>query len=125
MENHDIHLLVEELEEYRREKDNIRKVLGSIGGSLTGWRETLFNYVFVGIMFWLFMMDIYRHFNTVDHKLPGFFSLQLGVFLVSIKVIWMIHLQTKIAHFQFWILNSIEFRLNSISKIINEIRLNN
>jgi len=33
---------------------------------------------------------------------------------VSIKIIWMIHQQQKIDHFQFWILNSIEFRLNEI-----------
>lgn len=29
--------------------------------------------------------------------------------------------QTKVEHFQFWILNSIEFRLNNLSREMNEI----
>jgi hypothetical protein len=33
----------------------------------------------------------------------------------------MIHKQTKVEHFQFWILNSIKFRLNNLSREINEI----
>ena len=49
------------------------------------------------------------------------FSLGLGVLLVSVKIVWMIHKQAKVEHFQFWILNSIEFRLNDIAKTINRI----
>jgi len=33
----------------------------------------------------------------------------------------MIHRQTKVEHFQFWILQSIEFRLNDLSKKIKNI----
>jgi hypothetical protein len=41
--------------------------------------------------------------------------------VVSLKIIWMIYKQTKVEHFQFWILNSIEFRLNNVSKQLNDI----
>jgi len=41
--------------------------------------------------------------------------------LVSIKIIWMIHKQGKLEHFQFWILNSIEFRLNDVSRRMKDI----
>jgi hypothetical protein len=40
---------------------------------------------------------------------------------VSLKIIWMIHAQTKVDHFQFWILNSIEFRMNMVSRRIAEL----
>ncbi len=34
---------------------------------------------------------------------------------------WMIHKQARVEHFQFWILNSIEFRLNDVSKKLSRI----
>ena len=39
-----------------------------------------------------------------------------ALLLVSLKIIWMIHRQSRIDHFQFWILNSIDFQINSIAK---------
>jgi hypothetical protein len=33
----------------------------------------------------------------------------------------MMHKQIKVEHFQFWILNSIEFRLNDVSKRMSKI----
>lgn len=37
------------------------------------------------------------------------------------QIIWMINGQTKIEHFQFWILNSIEFQINLLTKRLKEI----
>jgi hypothetical protein len=45
----------------------------------------------------------------------------MAVLLVSVKIVWMIHKGTKLEHFQFWVLSSIEFRLNDLSKHIREI----
>jgi hypothetical protein len=53
--------------------------------------------------------------------LPPLFSIELGVLLVSVKIIWMIHKQARVEHFQFWILNSIEFRLNEITKSVRRL----
>lgn len=41
--------------------------------------------------------------------------------LVSLKIIWMIHRQTKIDHFQFWILTSIEFQVSAVAKKLAEL----
>ena len=49
---------------------------------------------------------------------------ELGILLVSVKIVWMIHKQTKVEHFQFWILNSIEFRLNDLSNRLRSIERN-
>jgi len=48
--------------------------------------------------------------------LPQSLSVEMAVLLVSLMIIWMIHKQSKIDHLQFWVLNSIEFQINSISK---------
>ena len=48
-------------------------------------------------------------------------SLELGVLLVSIKIVFMIHSQQKVNHFEFWILNSIEYRMNDISKMVRKM----
>ena len=50
------------------------------------------------------------------HILPSNISIEIGILLVSIKIVWMIHSQGKYNHFVFWILNSIEYRINDISK---------
>ena len=64
--------------------------------------------------------DILR--QELEHcRIPTIVSIELAVFLVSLKIIWMIHRQTKVEHFQFWILNAIEFQINLLSKRLKEI----
>jgi hypothetical protein len=69
----------------------------------------------------LLVFDILRHAFHLSVPLPQMFSLEVAVLLVSIKIIWMIHKGTKVEHFQFWVLNSIEFRLNDLSRHVREI----
>jgi hypothetical protein len=69
----------------------------------------------------LLVFDVLRHVLTIDLPLPQSFSLEVGVLLVSLNIIWMIHKQTKVEHFQFWILNSIEYRPNDIAKRIQRL----
>lgn len=77
--------------------------------------------IFAAAIFVVFLADVLRHLIGIDIPLPPMFSLGLGVLLVSVKIVWMIHKQAKVEHFQFWILNSIEFRLNDVSRKIDRI----
>ena len=113
--------LIEELEQFRAEKEKIRMLVGQIGGKGGEKIDKIINISFVIFLVVLFSIDILRHFMGIEIPLPPIFSLEVGVLMVSIKIIWMIHRQTKVEHFQFWILNSIEFRLNSLSKQIKEL----
>jgi len=70
----------------------------------------------------LFCYDLIRHLFDLPALVHPMFSMEIGLLLVSVKIIWMIHKQTKVDHFQFWILNSIEFRLNEIAKDIRQIK---
>jgi len=113
--------LKEELEQFRREKEQIRKLVGRIGGKATAKRDKVINVAFVMAIVALFSLDFLRHLLGFSVALPLLFSIELGVLFVSMKIIWMIHKQAKLEHFQFWILNSIEFRLNDVAKRMREI----
>ena len=122
----ELEALREELEDYRKEKEQIRQVIGSIGGAGNDKREKILNFIFVFLLCLIFTSDLLRHFG--EFKIPyvtSMLSLEIGVLLVSVKIIWMIHKQTKVEHFQFWILNSIEFRLNAISKKLSQMEETN
>ncbi|MCP4376686.1 MAG: hypothetical protein GY794_10995 [bacterium] len=115
-------LLLEELKQFKVEKEKIRAVVGQIGGKASKRTERTINIVFVSAVLGLFVFDIIRHvYHVATDVLPPMLALSLGVFLVSIKIVWMIHRQSKVDHFQFWILNSIEYRLNDMSARVRNI----
>ena len=120
-EEMDQQALLEELEQFRKEKERIRHLVGQIGGKYSQKRDHVINIAFIVAMVALFLLDMLRHLFHIQVPLPQMFSIELAVLLVSIKIIWMIHKGTKVEHFQFWVLNSIEFRLNDLSKQIREI----
>ena len=120
-EEMDQQALLDELEQFRKEKERIRMLVGQIGGKHSQKRDHIMNIGFIIIMVVLFLLDILRHVFHVNVPLPQMFSIELAVLLVSVKIIWMIHKGTKVEHFQFWVLNSIEFRLNDVTKRLREI----
>ncbi len=117
----EIESLEKELNAFREEKEKIRNIIGQIGGTESRRTDQILNIVFILFLIALIGVDIVRHFVGALSWVPQLFSLEIGVMLVSLKIIWMIHKQAKVEHFQFWILNSIEFRLNEISKHVNDI----
>lgn len=114
--------LQEELDNFRKEKEKIRTLVGQIGGARSAKYDKAINFIFIGSIAALFAFDIIRHSFNIAIPLPQLFSIELGLLLVSIKIIWMIYKQMKVEHFQFWILNSIEFRLNDLSKQVRQIK---
>ncbi len=117
----DTQVLRDELEQFCKEKEQIKRLVGQIGGTKSNRRDAVFNAIFMALILALFVVDLLRHVVHIDVPLPPLFSLELGVLLVSVKIIWMIHKQTKVEHFQFWILNSIEFRLNELGRRLRTI----
>jgi len=99
--------LEHEMENYKKEQEKIKKLIGSIGASHSSKHHKIFNGMFLIIVLLSFAGGIF-------HFIPFTLSVEMGVLLVSLKIAWMIHEQQKVNHFQFWILNSIELRLNSL-----------
>ena len=112
-----------QLKAYQDERERIKQLMGMIGGATDIKRDKIVNWIFIVLIVLLLSFDIARHFLHWDNiPLPPLFSIEIGVLLVSIKIIWMINRQSKVDHFQFWILNSIEFRINNLSRQINDIQ---
>jgi hypothetical protein len=114
-------VLREELEHYQAERERVRRILGQIGGANSKRQDKLINVIFLVLVTGLFMLDVLRELALVGVAwMPRFISLELALLLVSLKIVWMIHRQSKVDHFQFWMLNSIEFRLNDIGKRLKQ-----
>lgn len=107
--------ILREIQEYNQEREQIKSMLGSVGGERYSKTDKVINIVFILLIIGFIILEI-----TTD-ILPLYISLEVGVLLVSIKIIWMIHSQHKFNHFQFWILNSLEFRMNNMYSRIKKI----
>ena len=118
----EVESLRDELKHYESEKDKIRDVVGQIGGRGNQKWHNLLNLIFLAAVVLGFMFDLARHVLEWEVKfLPPMLLLEVAVLLVSLKIIWMIHMQSKVDHFQFWILNSIEFRVNMIGRRLTNL----
>jgi hypothetical protein len=121
MEDLDPIKLKAELDQFKKEKEKIRQLMGQIGGKHQEKRDLWINWIFIVAIALLAINDIFHHVFEIHTPIPIDFSLGIAILLVSIKIIWMMHKSTKVEHFQFWILNSIEFRLNDVAKQLRHL----
>jgi hypothetical protein len=112
----------EELEHYWQEKEKVRQLVGQIGGKQNARSHLVLNIVFLVVVGLLFLFDLVRHiFDIRITGFPALLSIEIAILLVSLKIIWMIHTKTKVDHFQFWVLNSIEFQMNNMARRVRKI----
>jgi len=108
-----------ELAHYKEEKEKIRDIVGQIGGKSHHRRDIFINVIFLLLVTTSFGFDFIQCvLGWRIPYLPHNLLLGVAVLLVSLKIIWMIHTQSKVDHFQFWILHSIEFQMNMLSRRI-------
>lgn len=123
--NEEEKLFEKELENIKTEKDKIRKILEVAGAKTPGKIDRLVNIFFVLFAATVFLLDILKNaYNFQISYISMDSLLTMVILIVCIKILINIHIQAKINHFQFWILNSLEFRLNDISKKLNSIDKN-
>lgn len=121
MEELDPLKLKAELDQFKKEKEKIRKLMGQIGGKEQEKRDKWMNWIFISAIVLIGINDVMHVVGGFHPPIPTELSLGIAVLLVSIKIIWMMHKATKVEHFQFWILNSIEFRLNDVAKQVRSL----
>jgi len=102
-------LLEEEIESFEQDRENIRKIIGKIGGTPTGTTRIV-NIVFIILVLAVFAMSI------MSGGKVRFFMLEVGILLLSIKLVYFLESYMRLNHFQFWILSSLEWRLDKIDK---------
>jgi len=111
-----------ELEHYKTERERIRTIVGQVGGKTSKQRDFTINMVFLTLVVLAFAFDVVRSvLGWHVPYVPPHILLEVAVLLVSLKIIWMIHKQTKVDHFQFWILSSIEFQINMLSRRMTDL----
>lgn len=101
--------LKEDLNDFLKEKEELREVIGKIGGNNNS-QAKIVTTLFVGIVLVLFIAGI------VLKQLSPMTTLLLLILILGFKIIWMQQQTQKSMHFQFWILNSIEIRINELDK---------
>ena len=102
--------LWKEIEDFKREKERIRGIVGKIGGVPT-FKKKLLNMLFiVAIMSCFAVPFIFKGWH-----LP---MIEFGIVLISLKIIFLLHNNSRQMHFMFWMLSSLEWRLNEITKEI-------
>jgi hypothetical protein len=55
-------------------------------------------------------------------NIPHIFALDIGLLLISIKIIYSLTQQARVNHYQFWILTTLEWRLHDINSEIKKLK---
>jgi len=107
--------LRKELESFQKEKERIRAIVGKIGG-VPKTQARLINILFIAIIAMSVTISI------LAGERWRWLTIEVATVTLSIKIIYLIHSQMRVAHFEFWILSSLEWRINEIMKQLREIR---
>ena len=105
----------QEVNDFRKEKDRLSKIVGQIGGSKSNSNNNLINIFFFGILFALII------FGGVLKKISLEIEITAMILLIVLKIAWMVNEAHKVSHFQFWILNSLEFRVNEMNRKVKKM----
>jgi hypothetical protein len=106
--------LKEELEKFIEEKERVRMIVGKIGG-IPAFHTKLINIAFAAsIVIFLTVSAIFRQHRPL--------MMELTIVALSIKIVFLIHLQSKVGHFQLWVLSAIEWRMNEMMKIVKKLQ---
>lgn len=106
--------LLQELEAFQKEKEKIQKIVGKIGGRNDIYSKRVNVLLISMIVVLLFMGGVLR---KISLEVSIYFAILFGI----IKIIWLIYEMKRTNHFQYWILNSIEVRVNEMNVKIRNI----
>lgn len=108
------HELEQEIESFEQERDNVRRIVGRLGG-MPEKHGRVINIIFVVLVLAVFGLSI-----VCGGKIR-FFMIELGILLLSLKLVYFLEAHMRLNHFQFWILSSLEWRLDKIDKRFREL----
>jgi len=104
--------LKQELESYQKEKETLRKIIGQVGG-VPRFNTKLINTVFIAAI----VITIIISFIGGDKW--RIVMIEVATVALSLKILYMMHCMMRVNHFKFWMLSSIEWRLNEVIKRLN------
>jgi len=107
--------LKKELEAFEKEKERVRAIVGKVGGQPKS-RTTLINALFIAVLVVSVVISV-----VADEKWR-LLMIELATVTLSIKIIYLIHAQMRLAHFEFWILSTLEGRINEMMKQLRQLK---
>ena len=111
---HEIDDLKRELEHFQQEKERVRAIVGKIGG-MPEFRTNLINAIFIVVIVISVIVSV------VAGDKWRLWMIELTTITLSVKIIYLIHCEMKINHFKFWILSSLEWRINEIIVLVRKL----
>jgi hypothetical protein len=106
--------LRQELENFQQEKDRIRGIVGKIGGVPT-FNTKIFNNIFLAVIIVSLVISLF--FPNIR-----LLMIELATAALSIKILYMMHCQNRVNHFQLWMLSSLEWRINEVMKHLRKVQ---
>ena len=103
-----------EIQSFEKERENIRRIIGRIGGMPTH-KARIINVIFIVLVLAVFGMSL------IWGGRIRFFMIELGILLLSLKLVYFLESHIKLNHFQFWILSSLEWRMDKMDKKLRDI----
>lgn len=107
--------LESEIRSFEEDRERIRKIVGNIGGKPSR-RTRVINLIFVILVVSVFALSIMWGGRM------RFFMIEVGILLLSLKFVYFLEAHTRLNHFQFWILSSLEWRLDKIDKALKRVQ---
>ena len=103
-----------EIKSFEHERDKIRNIIGRIGG-MPKAKARIINIIFIVLVLVVFALSL------VWGGRMRFFMIEVGILLLSLKLVYFLESHMRLNHFQFWILSSLEWRLDKIDKQLRSI----
>jgi len=107
--------LQEDLKHYQSEQKEWRKMIARSKIQQNNRLYDILNSALFVLIVVLFVAQL------LFHPMSDMLSLEIALFLVSVKLIMMIHSAVRFNHFQFWILHSIETRVEGLNERLDRI----
>ncbi len=103
-----------ELEHFQQEKERVRAIIGQIGG-VPKFHTKLANVGFIVLIVVTLAISI------IGGEKWRLLMIEIATVALSLKIIYLIHCQMRVNHFKFWILSSIEWRINEMMKLVRQL----
>jgi len=108
-------VLAEEIEQFSKDREKIDLFLKAVNRTKLGPMGRIVDVAFIVALFTLFFARFV--FNWINDVL----SLEFGVLLVSLKIIWLMKIQSNYNHFMFMLMHASEFKQNLTLQRLDEI----
>ena len=106
--------LKQEIEKFRQEKERVRAIVGRIGG-VPKFNTRTANIIFAALLV------VCAAISLVSEGALLLAMLEVAVAAVSVKLIFLIHNLSRVSHFQLWILSSLEWQINELTKAVKAL----